>query len=120
VKFANKGSKQVFEFAYPLLKEVYFSTEIIKGKEADNWDQEYGKIEQCIILDPLYKELSQNALRKLDRMACGKGLYRLGVPKELKYTGSIVDCQTRFEHGINVMIPFYEAHNESINRFIKK
>lgn len=120
VKFANEGSKQVFEFAFPLLKEVFFSTEIIKGKEADNWDLEYGKIEQCKILDPLYKDLSQNALRKLDRMACGKGLYRLGVPKELKYTGSITDCQTRFEHGINIMIPFYLAHQENKNGFVKK
>jgi hypothetical protein len=120
VKFANKGSKQVFEFAFPLLKEVYFSTEIIKGKEAENWDLEYGKIEQCKILDPLYKELSHNALRKLDRMACGKGLYRLGVPKELKYAGSIEDCQARFEHGINIMIPFYQAQKESKNHLIKK
>jgi hypothetical protein len=120
VKFANEGSRQVLEFAYPHLKEVYFSTKIITGKEAENWDFEYGKIEQCEILDPLYKELSQCALRKLNRMACGKGLYRFGVPKELKYTGNIEDCQARFEHGINIMIPFYQTHKEYKNSYIKK
>lgn len=120
VRFANDGSRLVFEFAFPLLKEVYYSKEIIKGKEADNWDLEYGQIEQCNILDPLYKKLSPDALHKLDRMACGKGLYRLGVPKELKYSGSIEDCQTRFEHGINIMIPFYLAHQENKNGFVKK
>ena len=120
MKFANDGSRLVFEFAFPLLKEVYYSKEIIKGKEADNWDLEYGQIEQCNILDPLYKKLSPDALHKLDRMACGKGLYRLGVPKELKYSGSIEDCQTRFEHGINIMIPFYLAHQENKNGFVKK
>jgi hypothetical protein len=120
VKFANEGSKQVFEFAFPLLKEVYYSKEIIKGKEAENWDLEYGQIEQCNILDPLYKKLSPDALHKLDRMDCGKGLYRLGVPKDLKYTGSIEDCQARFEHGINIMIPFYLAHQENKNGCAKK
>jgi hypothetical protein len=116
VQFANEGSKKVFEFAYPLLKEVYFSKEIVRGKDAEDWDLEYGMIEQCTILDPLYKKLSPKALCKLGKMASGKGLYRLGVPKQLKYAGSINDCQARFEHGINIMIPFYRAHKENITR----
>lgn len=120
VKFANEGSKQVFEFAYPLLKEVYFSKEVITGQEAENWDLEYGMTEQCKILDPLYKELSPKALHKMDRMACGKGLFGFGIPKELKYTASIEDCQARFEHGIHKMIPYYLARKENKNRFIKK
>jgi hypothetical protein len=120
VKFANEGSKKVLEFAYPLLKKVYFSNEIIKGKDAENWDLEYGMTEQCIILDPLYKKLSQRALCKLDRMASGKGLFKLEVPKELKYFGRIEDCEARFEHGINQMIPYYLAHKENNNRFTKK
>jgi hypothetical protein len=120
VKFANEGSKQVFAFAYPLLHKVYFSKDIIKGKAAEKWDLEYGMIEQCKILDPLYKGLSHKALCKLDRMACGKGLYKLGVPKELKYNGSIEDCQARFEHGIDIMIPFDLAQKENKNRLIKK
>jgi hypothetical protein len=119
VKFANEGSIKVFEFAHPLLKEVYFSKDIIKGKDAENWDLEYGKIEQCVILDPLYQKLSPGAQYKLDRMAKGKGLFKFGVPKELKYAGSIEDCQARFEHGINIMIPFYLAHKENRNSYIK-
>jgi hypothetical protein len=120
VKFANDGSIKVFAFAYPLLKEVYFSKEIVSGKAAENWDLEYGKIEQCTILDPLYKGLSNRALCKLNRMASGKGLYRLGIPKELKYAGSIEDCQARFDHGINKMIPYYLAHIENKNCIMKK
>lgn len=120
VKFANEGSKKVLEFACPLLRKVYFSNEIIKGKDAENWDLEYGLMEQCIILDPLYKKLSHRALCKLDRMAGGKGLFKLGIPKELKYVGRIEDCQARFEHGMNTMLPFYLAHKENKNRFIKK
>ena len=120
VKFADEGSKKVLEFAFPLLRNVYFSNNIITGKDAENWDLEYGKVEQCVILDSLYKKLSPVAQGKLDKMAGGKGLFSLGVPKALQYTGSIEDCQARFEHGINIMIPYYLAHKKNTNRFMKK
>jgi len=107
VKFANEGSKKVFEFAFPLLKQVYFSTDKIRGKDADNWSLEYGIDEQCLILDPLYKKLSKKSLLKLDRMAKGKGIFKLGVPKELRFIGNIDDYQDRFKHGINKLLPFY-------------
>ncbi len=107
VKFANEGSERVFEFAFPLLKKVYFSNEIIKGKEAEHWAMEYGLNEQCVILEPLYKELSHKAFKKLDRMAKGEGIFYLGVPKGLRYEGKLEDCQSRFEHGIKQILPYY-------------
>ncbi|MGH2666407.1 hypothetical protein [Flavobacterium sp.] len=103
--FANEGSKKVFEFAFPRLKKVYFSNELIKGTDADQWDLEYGTEEQCTILEPLYEKLSQRALRKLDRMAKGKGIFTFGVPKKMRYSGSIEDCQTRVDHGITKILP---------------
>jgi len=107
VKFANEGSELVFEFAFPLLKEVCFSDEVIKGEDAVSWSLRNGEIEQCQILEPLYKDLSPKALHKLNKMAKGKGIYSLGVPKSLRYTGNIEDCQTRFEHAINKVLPYY-------------
>lgn len=99
VDFANNGCTDVLAYAFPKLKEVYFSSEILKGKTADDWDTAYGRNEQCVILEPLYKELSSKALRKLDRMAKGKGIYTFAVSKEMKYQGSIEDCESRFLHG---------------------
>ena len=107
VKFVNEGSEKVFEFAFPLLNNIYFSNEIIKGKEAKNWSLKYGEIEQCEILEPLYNNLSQKALHKLSRMAKGKGIFKLGVPYRLKYEGSIDDCQTRFDHAATKLLSFY-------------
>ena len=74
VRFANEGSKKVFKFAFPLLNRVYSSHEPIKGTNAENWMREYGMNEQCLILDPLYKNLSVEATKKLERMAKGKGI----------------------------------------------
>ncbi len=115
VKFANEGSKKVFEFAFPLLKQVYFSNDRIRGKDADKWSLEYGLAEQCIILDPLYKKLSNKSLLKLDRMAKGKGIFKLVVPKDLRYIGKIDDCQDRYKHGLNTVLPFY-LKNHSRNK----
>lgn len=112
VKFANDGSKKVLQFAFPLLKELYFSNTIIKGKAAKEWEIRYGTKEQCVILEPIYKELSPKALKKLERMAKGKGLFCFGVPKELKYEGKIEACDARYEHGLNKLIPYYlSKHN---------
>lgn len=107
VSFANEGSKKVLQFAFPLLKELYFSSNVIKGEAAKEWEVTYGKKEQCEILQPIYDELSPKALKKLERMAKGKGLFCFGVPKKLKYQGKIEDCQTRYEHGLNKLLSYY-------------
>jgi hypothetical protein len=104
---SNEGSEKVFAFAFPQLKKVYFSNEIIIGKNAENWDTKYGEREQCEILEPLYRNLSKKAIKKLERMAKGKGIFHFGVPKKLKYEGKIDDCQSRFDHGIRKLLPFY-------------
>ncbi|MBI9069434.1 MAG: hypothetical protein JEZ09_19200 [Salinivirgaceae bacterium] len=110
IDFANQGAKKVLEFAFPLLKEIYFSKLLINGEEAINWDLTNGKEEQCKILDPLYVELSDEALCKLERMAKGKGIFCFGVPKGLKYEGSLNDCESRFNHAVNKLLPYYMNH----------
>lgn len=111
-EFANKGSEIVFKFSFPLLKEVYFSDKPIKGEDAVNWSLINGEIEQCQILETLYNNLSPKAIKKLSKMAKGKGIYRIGVPKSLRYEGNIEDCQARFEHAINKVLPFYISSQE--------
>lgn len=107
VKFANEGSKKVFEFAFPQMHDIYFSDIPLKGAVAVEWDRSFGINEQCVILEPLYNNLSEKALRKLDRMARGKGIFNLGVNRKLKFEGDINDCTSRYEHGLNKILPFY-------------
>lgn len=107
VLFSNDGSQKVFEFAFPLLKEIYFSKEIIKDEKARLWDLKHGEIEQCEILEPLYDKLSFKAIYRLEKMAKGKGIFNLALPNELKYEGEINNCQTRFEHGKSKLLSYY-------------
>ena len=107
VDFAQQGSKTVFEFAFPHLKALYLTKDKVDEKEAHNWIVQYGREEQCLILEPLYAQLSQNALKQLEKMAKGKGIYNLAVPKAIKYKGEIESCEDRFQHGIQTLLPYY-------------
>jgi hypothetical protein len=112
--FGNEGSKKVLEFAFPLLKEVYFSKNILKDQEARDWDIKNGKIEQCQIVEAIYNQLSPKAIRKLERMAKGKGIYNIGVKKELKFEGDIRDCESRLDHAFTKLNTYYlDKRNES-------
>lgn len=106
VAFAHKGSENVFAYAFHKVHEVYTSKLIITGEEALIWDEKYGMMEQCEILEPLYDQLSAKAIKRLDRMAKGKGIFRFGVPKKLRFEGNILNCKDRYEHGKNKLIPY--------------
>lgn len=110
VDFAYNGCKKVFEYTFPKLQKVYILKEPLKDKQAEEWDQFHGKEEQCLILSPLYNKLSKKTIEKLDKMAKGKCIFKLGVPKKLRYEGDLLDCNDRFNHGLNKLIPYYIHH----------
>lgn len=111
VDFAHQGSTKVFAFSFPQLQQIYTSKQIITGDDALIWDKKYGTIEQCEILQPLYDQLSDKAIKKLERMAKGKGIFRFGVAKKLRFEGNINDCDDRYEHGKSKLIPYCNIHN---------
>ncbi len=107
VCFGIEGTKKVLEFAFPLFKEVYFSNNILKAQEAKDWDMKYEKTEQCQILEVIYNQLSPKAIRKLERMAKGKGIYSLGFKKGLNFEGNIRNCKSRYEHAFYKLNRYY-------------
>ena len=108
IAFINFGSQEVFEFAFTLLRNVYYFSEPIKNEKALKWDMEYGRVEQCTIIEPLYEKLTPKALKKLNKMASGKGVYALGVPKEIRFDGNIASCENRVAHIQLKIKPFYK------------
>lgn len=107
VWFAHEGSNKVLEYAFPQLKKVYFSDKILIQEEANEWDLEYGKAEQCDIVEKVYNQLPEKAIQKLERIAKGKGIYRLAVKNKLQFEGKITDCKARYEHAFNKLMPYY-------------
>ncbi|PCH75914.1 MAG: hypothetical protein COB98_07715 [Flavobacteriaceae bacterium] len=111
VRFVNEGSKQVFEFAFPLMQERNFSTSKLSKVEAVTWDKNNGFHEQCEVLSFLYSNLSYKALKRLEKMAKGKGIFKFGVPKRLRFTGDISNCEHRFLHGATVLLKEYDRQH---------
>lgn len=77
------------------------------GEEARNLSLKTGLQEQCEILEPLYTKLSDKAIFRLSKMAKGKGIFKLGVPKALRFEGPIKNCENRFNHAVNKLLPYY-------------
>lgn len=107
VNFVREGCREVFAYSFPKMRTVFFSGIPITGSAATAWDEEHGLKEQCEILDDTYTKLSAKALKRLNKMARGKGIFRLGVTKQLRYDGDLLDCQKRFEHGVDKLLPYY-------------
>ena len=108
VCFVNDGSQRVFEFNFSGMRQRYFSKEKLSKKKAALWDQNHGIQEQCQVLCPLYESLSEKALCRLDKMAKGKGIFKFGVPKRLRYKGDLSNCEHRFRHGATLLLKEYD------------
>lgn len=109
--FAEQGSREVFDFAIPELKKIYFLEKPKVEEEAREWDYKYGKIEQCDILSTIYNNLSDKAIKKLQKMAKGKGIYSLVIPKELRFKSDLKNCEDRFDYSVNKLLKFYLKGN---------
>jgi hypothetical protein len=52
--------------------------------------------------------LSDKAIKKLQKMAEGKGIYRLVIPKELRFNGDLKNCEARYNYSINTLVEYYK------------
>ncbi len=107
IQFTKVGSERVFSYTFPKLKELYFSEIPIQGINAKKWDDSHATNEQCTILAPIFETLSIKAYRKLERILKGKGIYRIGVSKKLRFEGELIDCQARIKYGSEKIMQLY-------------
>ena len=115
--FANEGSKKVFAYTFPKLKELYFLNIPMQGISAKQWDENHSMNEQCTVLAPLFEKLSKKAYKKLDRIVKGKGIYSIGVPRKLRFEGELMDCKARIKYGNEKILPLYLAKNHKFLSF---
>jgi len=113
LNFAGEASKKVFAFAFEKMKEVYVMKDKLLGSAAENWDYDYGRNEQCVVLDPIYDKLPPESIIKLERMARGQGIYRFGVPGDMKFEGDIKNCEDRILHALKKIRPHLEKIRNS-------
>lgn len=104
--YAELGNETVFNKAFLKLKELQESTLVLKGEAAVNWDHAILKAEQHNWIQEVYQVMDAKSLKTLKRIAKGKGLYSVVVPKSIRFTGELANPKDRFNYAIEVLKPY--------------
>ncbi|MCB1771404.1 MAG: hypothetical protein KDJ31_17150 [Candidatus Competibacteraceae bacterium] len=127
--FAKEGNKAIFEDVFPRLADVFergLKGKPLKGKEAENWDNETLRHEQFDVVQPIYQKhirLTPDLKEELLKMASGSGLYVFGglaIGGALDFKGDILKAQDRFHHGSKVVTAFYQRFKAAIDASRKR
>ena len=108
IKFVQQSNALILKNIYPNMQQLYEKDKPLKGKDAKHWDSVTIYKEQCKVVDTLYARQPARVLRKFNRMAAGKGVYALFVPKKMRMKGDIKSCKVRCDYGLHTMSAYYE------------
>lgn len=111
-RYTYLGSETVFNEAFIYLKEIFLSKEILRNKEAIQWDKKLLYKEQYEWLSAIYDQMDGRTIYKIDRMAKGKFLYGLIVPKRVRFIGDISVSEDRYNYAINVLRNYCKSLHE--------
>ncbi|GAA3613327.1 Insecticidal toxin complex protein [Flavivirga amylovorans] len=106
--YARQGSETVFNNAFVELQKLYTSQSILKTEQALKWDKTILRKEQYDWIDDIYKSMDTKSLKTLGRIAKGKFLYGLLVPKSIRYKGDISKAKIRYDYAVKVLKPYCE------------
>lgn len=101
LEYANIGSKRVFNSAFVDLNLMYNSDKVYKGNLAIQWDKNILYKEQYLWIDSIYKTMDNRSLKKLHRIANGKLLYALVVPKAIRFKDNLSNTKARYNYALN-------------------
>lgn len=110
MQFVRKSNALILKNIYPDMRDIYTMKKPLTGNNACHWDSVVIYKEQCEVLDTLYDKQPERVLKRFNRMAAGKGIYTLVVPRKMRMKGDIRDCKTRCSYGLHTMSVFYD-HN---------
>ncbi|WP_341216869.1 Insecticidal toxin complex protein [uncultured Wocania sp.] len=108
LEYANSGSKQVFNKAFAELNSIYKSNKIYKGNLAIKWDENMLCKEQYKWIDGIYKTMDKSSFKKIQRIAKGTFLYRLVVPKKIRFKGNLSNAEARYNYAFNYLRVYCE------------
>lgn len=111
VCFMDEASNLIIKNIFPKLKRVYSNGSQWNEESCYKEDSILVYREQCAIVDSLYRAQSPRVLNKLNRIAHGKGVYGVFIPKHMRFKGDIKNCEDRAEYGIQQMRKYYPAND---------
>ncbi len=106
LQFAKDGNKAIFNDVFPKLRDL-LKGPVLTGKKALQWDANTLYAEQFLVVEPIYRMQSKETLITLQNMATQKGIFGLMNPDALRFTGNVTSPKDRYNHGMNVAVPFW-------------
>lgn len=111
-RYAAKGSETVFSKAFENIKALYFSESILKSDDALAWDETIIYEEQYVWLQEIYSGIDQKTLKTIDKMAKGKCIYKLMVPREIVFSGDLSNKEDRYDYALNTLRVYCKTEYE--------
>lgn len=108
--YASRGNEIVFNKSFVDLKKLFDSDKALTAKEVLEWDKTLLYKEQYIWLASIYKTINPKNLKQVEKIAKGRCLYKLVVPKEIRFTGAISNAEHRYNFAIEKLKVFCEEH----------
>ena len=122
IAFGNAGNKAIFDDVFSRLQGAFvrgLKGQVIVGDEANAWDRDTLQNEQFKVVQPLYDRFAgqDKALQyMLADMASGNGLFTVSLLTCPKFQGDIMRPGDRYNHGLNVVVPFYNKFKQAIDQ----
>lgn len=104
--YSIKGSETVFNAAFVELKKLFFADQIVIDEDALMWDEDMLYTEQHDWLAPIYNTMNTKDLKRIERIAKGKFLYKFLVNKKVKFKGDIANANERYNYAILTLRPY--------------
>lgn len=108
--YAVRGSETVFIKAFETIKTLYFLKETVTEKEAFAWDEALIREEQYVWLQDIYNQIDAKTLKTIDKMAKGKCIYKIMVPKEVAFSGDLSSKENRYDYALNILRVYCEKN----------
>jgi len=102
-EYSKEGSSIVFNKSFVDLAVLYKSEIILKGEDALQWDKALLYKEQYIWLENIYSDIDKKTFKTIERIAKGKFLYGIVLPKEVRFKGDISKAEARYNYGLNTL-----------------
>lgn len=106
--YAYLGSESVFNSSFGYLDALMHQPDALTKEEALKWDKTILHKEQYEWLQSIYDEIDGETLKVIDKMAKGKGFYRLMVSKAIRFEGNISQDEDRYQYALYTLRPYFE------------
>ncbi|MGJ5641239.1 Insecticidal toxin complex protein [Formosa sp. S-31] len=106
IYYSNLGSEVAFSKAFGYLNALYSRSEVPDSETCLKWDLAMLEREQYNWVESVYQKMDESSLKQIERIAKGKSVYRLFIPKALEFKGNLSNPDDRYNYALETLLPY--------------